>query len=211
MSQFETTLKKVANGAVVGATIHDLLSLETLFHVEEQWGLARIEVLRELAARRVDRNDWPQSIHWSWAYKAATLEESRLEASGDLRLFGIEAENEWQGLLCAMSEGYQTRLGTPDQPLVYIDYLESAPWNWEIGPIKRFGCFRGVGVQLMEAAVRWSMALGYNGRVGLHALPQAEGFYQGRCRMENLGVDVNYHDLCYFEFDESQVSRFLRS
>jgi len=209
MSQYETTLKKVSTGGIVSATIHDLLALETLFRVEEQWCVERITVLRELASGQVDRNDWPQSVHWSWAYKAATLEQLRLEA-GEMRFFGIEAENEWQGLLCAISEGYHTRLGTSDRPLVYIDYLESAPWNWDIGLIKRFGRFRGVGVQLMETAVRWSIALGYNGRVGLHALPQAEGFYQGRCRMENLGVDASYHDLCYFEFDDSQASTFLR-
>ena len=187
MSKHETTLKDLATGRRVPATIDDLLNLEALFAAEEQWCLGRIRVLRGLSAKALPREAWPESIHWSWAYKAASLGPTRLEALGDARLFGIHCSGEWQGLMLALSEGHFTRTNLLGQPLVYVDFLESAPWNWEITLIGQAGRYRGVGSQLMELAVRWSLSLEYGGRVALHALEQAEGFYSGHCGMRNLG------------------------
>ena len=63
----------------------------------------------------------------------------------------------------------------------------------------------------MTLAVRWSLSLGYGGRVGLHALDQATTFYEDRCGMQNLGPDATYHDLSYFELTEANAKIFLRS
>jgi hypothetical protein len=203
-------LKDQASGSPVPAAIDDLLALESLFNAEEQWCVARVRVLRDLSAVQASRSDWPQSVHWSWAYKAATLAPSRLDALGDVRLFGIEAVNQWQGLLFALSEGHFTRLGTSGRPLVYVDFLESAPWNWNVQATNQVGRFSGIGLQLMELASRWSLSLDYGGRIGLHALPQSEGFYKDRREMNNLGMDAKYHDLCYFELTEPASAEFLR-
>jgi len=197
MSDRATTLKEQPGG-VVPAVIHDLLSLESLFAAEEQWCMERIRVLRELAAAGIHdaQGGWPESVHWSWAQKATSCKPSRLEALGDVRLFGVEATGRWQALLFGLCEGHGTRLGTRNRPLVYVDFIETAPWNWDIAPLGKVGRYRGAGIQLMALAVRWSGALGYQGRIGLHALPQAQVFYEQRCGMQNLGPDVNYHNLC---------------
>lgn len=212
MSQQATKLKEQPGGVEVAAVIHDLLTLDALFSAEEQWCLERIRVLRALADAGLhdSKAGWPQSVHWSWARKAASCVPSRLDAFGDVRLFGVEAIGQWQALLYAISEGYGTRLGIKNRPLVYVDFIEAAPWNWDIDALGKVGRFRGAGLQLMELAVRWSVSLGYEGRVGLHALAQAETFYRDRCRMQNLGPDARYYDLCYFELTEANAKLFLR-
>ena len=40
---------------------------------------------------------------------------------------------------------------------------------------------------------------GFRGRIGLHALPKAEVFYQDNCGMTPLGKDASRQDLMYFE------------
>jgi hypothetical protein len=97
----------------------------------------------------------------------------------------------------------------PDRgkPLVYIEYLESAPWNVrELTPQPRYGA---VGVRLFEAAVHFSSAQGFFGRVGLHSLPQAERFYQTTCRMTHVGANEAVEGLCYFELTRENAQNFL--
>ena len=87
-----------------------------------------------------------------------------------MRAIGIEY-GEMQGLMMADESGHTTRLA-PDfgQPLVYVDYVEAAPWNVRrANPIPRF---QNVGLHLVRAAVILSRRLGFAGRVGLHSLPQ---------------------------------------
>ncbi len=130
--------------------------------------------------------------------------------SENVRLFGIEANGQWQALLFGLCEGHGIRLGTRNRPLVYVDFIETAPWNWDVAPLGRVGRYRGAGVQLMGLAVRWSLSLGYDGRIGLHALPQAKVFYEQKCGMQDLGPDAAYHHLRYFEMTETAARTFLR-
>jgi hypothetical protein len=120
MSEQATTLREQPGGGQITATLHDLLPLDALFTAEEQWCVERVRVLRELASAGIhdSRSGWPESIHWSWARKAASCLPSRLGDLGDVRLFGIEVAGQWQALLFALSEGHGTRLGELDRPLV---------------------------------------------------------------------------------------------
>ncbi len=210
MSRHATTLREQSGGAMVPAVIDDRLPLDRLFEVETQWCVKRIQVLRELWSAGVSEADWPQSVHWNWAFKASALTASRFKASGDARLFGIEAQGQWQGILLGLSEDHFTRLDKKGRPLVYVDFIESAPWNWDAPASNRIGKYRGVGIQLMKLAVQWSLSLKYGGRVGLHSLPQSESFYSGRCRMKNFGPDAQYDGLCYFELSERDSHSFPR-
>lgn len=79
-----------------------------------------------------------------------------------------------------------------------IDYLETAPWNLKLSGITPE--LTGVGTVLLADAVRLSLEEGLGGAIGLHSLPQAEPFYE-RIRMTRVGVDPDYYDLTYFEFD----------
>ena len=95
------------------------------------------------------------------------------------------------------------------RPLLYIDYLEVAPWNWRIPEIGRDGRFRGVGSALFWNAVQQSLEEGFQGRVGLHALPQAEAFYRDGCHMTPLGRDAAKQNLLYFELSRQQAERLI--
>ena len=51
---------------------------------------------------------------------------------------------------------------------------------------------------MLEFARQRSLDLGYGGRVGLHALPGSEPFYESRY-MLNLGYDPD-REMVYFEY-----------
>jgi hypothetical protein len=113
-----------------------------------------------------------------------------------------------QGLMMVKTAGSVARL-PPDtgKPLVYVDYVEVAPWNLRaLTDTPRFGA---IGVRLFEAAVRVSTGEGFHGRVGLHSLPQAEAFYRDTCLMSSLGVDASYQNLPYYELTRDRATQFL--
>ena len=90
--------------------------------------------------------------------------------------------------------------------LIYVDYLMSAPWNRPVTPRPRF---RGVGQRFIRAAIEQSQELGFEGRIALHSLPEAEAFYAQKCGMSDIGPDAQYYDLRYFEMTPEQAERFL--
>lgn len=97
------------------------------------------------------------------------------------------------------------------KPLVYVDYLETAPWNWHLPHLGQEGEFTGLGGRLVHVAIHQSLAEGFHGRVGLHALPQAERFYERTCGMTRLGPDPDHQQLVYFEFSREQAAQFVAS
>jgi len=90
-----------------------------------------------------------------------------------------------------------------DHPVLYIEFIETAPWNQATyaGKSTRFG---GVGTQLIRVAIQGSLDAGYAGRIALHSLPQSEGFYRPHFR--DLGIDPA-EGLRYFEMDEKQARK----
>lgn len=209
MSTHPTKLRRVSNGELIDAELHDALSLDDLLDAEALWASAKIDIVRVLLSRSVPRNEWPQSLHWNWAEKAAALKPYAPGPFSAYRLLGLKAEDKWQGLLLGCCVGRPTRLAPAGRDLVYVEFIEAAPWNWQIPQMERDQVFKGVGFQLMELAVRWSEDLGFRGRLGLHSLPQADSFYGGACGMSDLGPDPKYRHLRYFELNEAQARRFL--
>jgi hypothetical protein len=112
-----------------------------------------------------------------------------------------------QGLLMVTVAGKVARLPPDDgKPLVYIDYLESAPWN--VIPLVAEPQFSGIGMVLMHAAVQLSYDEGFHGRIGLHTLDQSEVFYRNKCGMQGCGPDPSYHGLPYYEMTREIAARF---
>ena len=164
------------------AVIHGYPS-SRLAAVEALWTPARAA----LAAER-ERAEQPlESAHWNWTtiYRRATHD-----------LFAVEVNDAVQGLM-AVNVRLRPSAPFPESWVVYVDYLEVAPWNLLAAGAGRFG---RVGLLLLTAAVRVSLGR-TGGRVGLHALPQAVDFYT-HCGMTSFGEDPNYYDLAYFEYDE---------
>src|SRR5262249_3074962 len=95
------------------------------------------------------------------------------------------------------------------KPLVYVDYLEVAPWNWRIPALGEEGRYKGIGSLFVREAAKLSLEEGFHGRIGLHALPQAEAFYESACGMTRLGGDPRKQGLVYFEFSREQAKKFI--
>lgn len=167
------------------------------------WLPAVVKILAELMKRQVPVSDWPQSAHWNWSAKM-----TQMQGLLAFQSYSVICNGMTQGLMrvdLTKSARIPTQKG---KPLVFVDYLEAAPWNRsDLGNPPRF---QGVGTALMTAAVDLSIQEGFKGRVGLHALPQANRFYEHTCGMTDLGPDPAYNDrMRYYEMTPEQAEAFL--
>jgi hypothetical protein len=147
---------------------------------------------------------YPEHSHWNWEDKA-----KRSEMSGAFQTrFGIICQDEIQGLMLVEQKTEFAKL-PPDkgEPLLYVRYLEAAPQNIESYTSPRK--FLGVGRLFLRVAVDFSVEIGCVGRVGLHALPQAEEFYRANGMME-LERDPAHDNLRYFEFTSKLAQEYQK-
>lgn len=194
-------LLDVATGQDVEAELRDAVEQAQLDDWQTHWQPALLAVLQDFARRGVPVDRWPQSWHWNWTKKTA-----RVQGLLAFRGFSVVA----QGLTQGLAQVDLTKSGRePSQvgkALVYLDYVEVAPWNRpELGRPARL---RGVGSALVTAAVALSDEEGFRGRIGLHSLPQADAFYR-RIGMSDLGPDAAYQNLRYFEMTAERARAFL--
>lgn len=145
-----------------------------------------------------------EHAHWDWSRKARTV-----QGLSNYRFSGVDASGEMQGLVLwdeiFSKAKHPTQLG---KDLLYLSFVATAPWNdRNKTDAPRYV---GVGSLLILAAIEKSVELEYRGRVGLHALPQADGFYR-RCGFTDLGPDLSHDSLRYFEFTPEQAAAFQAS
>ena len=96
-----------------------------------------------------------------------------------------------------------------NQPLVYVEFISVAPWNRsQLWPKPHY---KFIGHVLIAVAISLSLEEEYKGRIGLHSLPQAKGFYRNKVGMENLGPDKGHQNLSYYEITPEQAQLFLNS
>jgi hypothetical protein len=195
-------IRRADNVAVEGELMSGLTGKEVDL-IERGWIQERGQLLQALLHFSIPRADWPQTLHWDWTKKAPELK--LLESTG----YGIVVSQQWQGAMLTKTASRAAQL-EPDngKPLVYVDYVESAPWNWPVAALGFDGEYKGVGAVLITEAVLQSFDEGFGGRVGLHAVPQAEEFYEG-CGMTPLARDPAKENLRYFEFSRNAARKFL--
>lgn len=129
--------------------------------------------------------------YWMWDYKfRQSNRDERFEA------YAIEVDDLTQGLMLLETQWHRSQ--TPQRyPLVYIEAVATAPWNRR--NLEDPPYLRSVGRSLLLFARQRSVELGYGGRVGLHSLPEVEGFYR-RNQMPEYGADPDKEGLVYFEY-----------
>lgn len=179
----EVLIREAATEQVV--TAHLLLPI-TPNHLE--WA----DSLWQPALRKLleSQPDPPEHAHWRWIGKLTEYSEGKLG-------FAIEHEGLPQALMIAQIGKQARRASQIEKPLLYIDYLATAPWNdAALTPTPRY---RACGAALWRAAIEYSRKQGWEGRIGLHSLPQAEGFYRRLGALTDLGQDADYDNLRYFE------------
>lgn len=196
-------------GDFVDAELIDEITVEHFLETKRLW---RPLILRatELLKQQGRHNVIPDYASWDWTKKEPYL---HMLAT---RFFGITCRNALQGIVMMQTENVsgdcQSKLAEQrGKALLYVDYLQVAPWNIKIlmEPIGQKTEFRGIGTRLMEAAIQLSIDEGFKGRIGLHSLPSSESFYRDECGMTPVARDPKKQNLLWFEFTSIQAEAYL--
>lgn len=197
--QSSTFLFASESGELVPVNFYDGVTPAQINAAQLSWAPRMERLQSELEKAGVSEERWPEHRHWNWNVKfLKTLIED------DLRLFGLEYEDEMQGLIFA-TPNRKSKLD-PKKRLVYVDYLATAPWNLSYKNVQQ-GRFKLVGSVLLAAAVQLSRDEGTEGRVGLYALPQSVSWYQ-KLNFTEV-VSAAQDKLRYFELQPDQAKEFL--
>lgn len=196
-------LLDVAQQAAVPADLLDAITDRQLADWEGEWMPELFKSVQRLHRAGIERSHWPQSRHWNWRQKTTAL-LGFLAHQG----FSVVCNGMTQGMMVVDTTTHRCRI--PEQhkkELVYVEFIENAPWNRpELGTSP---LYRGVGSVLVRAAVALSEDMEFKGRIGLHSLPQANGFYANHCGMTDLGIDADHQDMRYFEMTTEQANAFI--
>lgn len=193
---------------VVDALLHTGLTEKQITTAQEGWEPVRKQSIERLHEQGYPLEELPKHWGWNWTRKIKQL------GNPLLGFFGIECEGRMQGLLEVAKEGHLAKLpAQKGKPLIYVKYIETAPWNIKLlDPKPHFG---GVGSRLMHVAVDLSVSEGCKGRVGLHSLPGdkqggPEWFYHEVCKMESIEGERDGEGLLYFELTAENADEFLK-
>lgn len=198
-------LLETTSGQGVEAELRDAIESAQLQDWKAHWQPALMAILQEMDLRRLPRAQWRHNWHWDWDWETKSDQVSGLAASCG---FSVICSGLAQGLMRVDLTKSAREPSQTGEPLVYVDYLELAPWNRpELGRTPRY---KGVGTALIAAAVALSEQAGFKGRIGLHSLPEADAFYGGRCGMSDSGCDAKYQNLRYFELTTDRAKGFLQ-
>lgn len=198
-------LQNVAQGSAEAAELWDAITETQLVDWEGEWMPELFKALQRLRRAGVERRHWPQSRHWNWRKKAQAF-QGMLGNPG----FSIVCQGVTQGMMFVDSVTKRCRVDAQKgKHIIYVEFIENAPWNRKellFDPPR----YRGIGTVLIGAAVELSKSEGFMGRIGLHSLPQSNGFYANACGMTDLGADEAYQGLRYFEMTPEQAEAFIK-
>lgn len=189
----EVFLRHGVSGQLVKAELHDTILQRHLDDHRDHWNPLIVA-------------QGEQHGHWDWEKKW-----SHYSAQLSYQSFAIECNGQTQGLMIVNTMKRCRIRQQANMHLVYVEYLEAAPWNRR--DIPRCVRYRGVGTVLIAAAIQLSIDEENHGRIGLHSLPQADTFYRQKCGMTDLGPDVLYSPktpLRYFEMTKAQAAAFIQ-
>lgn len=201
MSSSHAVPLRAANGSFVEAVLHERIDAEYALQVDDDW---KAHFAAEEARAVAEGRALPHLEHGHWAWGEKVKESAHLLSCPTL---AIECADQTQGLMLLKTDGHFGMLPSEmGKPLVYIVYLATAPWNLRM--LVRQSRFTGIGLVLLHAAIQMSLDNEFKGRIGLHSLPQAEGFYE-RHGFQCLGVDPEKEGLKYYELSPQAASEFI--
>lgn len=198
-------LKDRVSGQFVEAQLYNPADQTNVADFEQHWRplfdqrRAELEAAGGLTLALLGENDI-QDSHWQWPQKV-DISAGRI----DRQSFAIVADGLTQGLMLVTTAGFAKAPSQRGKPLALIDLVATAPWNRKrFTPTPRF---KGVGRIMLVAAISLSVQEEFKGRLGLHALPQAEDWYRDVVGMTDLGTDDTR--MRYFEMTEAQAKAYL--
>lgn len=191
-------------GDLVEAVLIDGITREEVEKAESVWKPFLEQQIKRMEVEGIPKSQWPQHRHWNWREKQESTEMYLA-----YRMFGVECSAQMQGLMLCLTTGKSARVDSErGKPLVYVHFLAAAPWNLKsIVKEPRYGL---VGSILLAAAIHLGLEEEFQGRIGLHSLPQADAWYRDACGMTDFGPDASAHNLRYFEMTPRQAAEFLK-
>jgi len=201
------TVLETETGSLIEAELDAEVTVDDLLATQREWRPYAIKAATALA-RQGSMELIPQHLHWDWTSKASQLD---LLANS---FIGLRVGASLQGIMKLQLVGDFCRARLPEQKgqsLIYLDYLESAPWNLKplMDALGQQTRFNGIGSRLVRHAVEISLEEGFGGRLGLHSLPLTEMFYRDVCGMTPVGRDPSKQNLLWCEFTKEQANNFL--
>lgn len=143
-----------------------------------------------------------EDFHWDWRKLNAIF-----AARSGCSALAIECDGHAQGLMIIDTENHASHLAPKGQPIAYVEFLASAPWNrGTFIPSVQFGV---TGYALIATAISISRRNSLEGRVGLHSVSGSVSFYATKCGMTSLGPDARKKGLVYLEMSNQQADAFL--
>lgn len=185
-----------ATGLPASATLASGLSVAEMATVDAQWTPFLHLAVTDAVGRGVFRYDLPDHKHWEWERKARAMGAESLA-------FAIECGGETQSLMIVRTDRVSRLPEQAGEPLVYVDYLATAPWN--LPDLVTQARYKKCGTRMILAAIEHSTRLGFGGRLGLHSLKGAEEFYRRQFGMHDLGRDPRYESLRYLELPGERI------
>lgn len=186
-------LKELATKKLRPAELWDVIEERHLVDIESHWASSLVSLSAASQSHE-------ESSHWNWRRKLTGI-----RGQFGRQEFAIECDGHTQGIMLLDLNKASRIPATKGESIVYVDYLQAAPWNRKSLCVPQF---RLVGSILIAASISLSLDLGFDGRIGLHSLPQSEGFYD-RCKMTKFWGDPDYEQLMYYEMTTSQSAAFL--
>lgn len=182
------------------------LNLQYAFDAQRDWSISLASHLLKLKNALPDPGELTAALqefgiehsHWNWANKSLIYDGPEYEWF--YTLVGGEVQ-----AIALIFHPKESRIDK--QSVFYIEYISLAPWNRDSRvQSKRYG---GLGKELIRSAVDYSISkLKYRPGFCLHSLPQTEGYY-GHIGMIDFGVDTGYHNLKYFEMDDTTALKLI--
>lgn len=145
-----------------------------------------------------------EDAHWDWGRKWDILQPDLSKV-----FFAVECEGKVEAFMIVDNSKYRCR--RPEQDggnLIYIEFVAIAPWNRKA--LVEQPLYRGIGKALVGTAISLSIEEEYDGRIGLHSLPQSETFYKDTCGMADLGPDDD-KKMNYYEMTAEEAATFLKT
>jgi hypothetical protein len=175
-------------------------------HIDEHW-MPELRAIRKAQRTEVVEHvrDEVRDSHWEWSNKLKEARKDGLISD----VFVIEAGDMTQAAMI-VRKGSVKYLSLhsehPGRPLVYVDYVATAPWNRRVvdDPI-----YKGCGIMMLGTAISLSINEGYGGRIALKSLRGAESFYRERVGMTEVVEGIDEDGLKYFELPVSQARSVL--
>lgn len=200
-------LKNRVSSEIEEAELFHGIDADNLAHIEGRWRPLFDQRRRQAQTTGEAMSDInAEDAHWEWGKKIIAAEQNPLVYD----VFVLECGGNTQAVMLVQKGGIRCFSRHPDDPkapLIYVDFLATAPWNRP--RLVTEPVYGGCGRNMIMTAVSLSLDEEMKGRIGLHSLPGAEEFYRDSIGMADLGKDSKYHNLRYFELSEKQVEAIL--